>query len=236
MPKIADLIFHNQIKTAIQLVKTYNLQSPIFVPSHNLRKHNIFNFCDQCIGFVYSDEINQYKKYKNKFISINIQNNFFNGVKSIQGKRLWIQNYCKLNNIEKAFLIDDDIMPFLKYRNGIIKFIDGLKILEIISNELNLTLCTFNAHNPYCNNTFNQIYNPCGSMYINFHNLNKNNIYFKNFKIHEDIAIWNDCLNKNLNVLAINNIKFNFYYSVNSHTDLKQNTLKAYPLTIKYFH
>ena len=235
MLKIANLLFHDKIKDVLSLVKNYNLQSPIFVPSHNLRNNNIFNFCTNCIGFIYDDEINLYKKYKNKFVYINTKNNFFNGKKSIQAKRLWIQNYCDKNNIEKAFLIDDDVKPFLTYKNGIIKLIDGLKILELLSYEMNLTLCTFNAHNDYCNNVYNKIYNPCGSMFINFKHLKDNNIYFKNLKIHEDIALWCGCLNKKLNVLSINNIKYNFYYETHPHLDLIEDTLLMHPQIKGYF-
>ena len=232
MLKIANLLFHNKIKDTLELIKNYNLQSPVLVPSHNLREKN---FCNDCIGFIYDDEINLYKKYKNKFVYINTKNNFFNGKKSIQAKRLWIQNYCIKNNIEKALLIDDDVKPFLTYKNGIIKLIDGLKILELLSYEMNLTLCTFNAHNDYCNNVYNKIYNPCGSMFINFKNLKDNNIYFKNLKIHEDIALWCDCLNKKLNVLSINNIKYNFYYETHLHLDLIEDTLLMYPQIKDYF-
>ena len=227
---------YEKINELLKNIKNYELKSSILMPSADLRKNNIFNYCTNCIGFIYEDEKDNYKKYKNKFIYIDIKNKIFNNIKSIQSKRLWIQNYCILNNIEYAFMLDDDIQPFVRYNNKLIKLIDILKIIEIISFKNNLTLCTLNAHK---NNTskliyYNQIYNTVGSMFINFKHLYENNIYFKNQAIHEDLAIWCDCLSKNLNVLGINNINFLFYYSIHPHLKLKENTIKLYPITKQF--
>lgn len=238
---IKDLLLKGKILDILPLIKDYSLKSPIFVPSANLREHNIFNYYHDCVGFIYSDEKNLYSGYKNKFVYIDINDKIFNKNKSIQAKRLWIQNYCRLNNIKCAFVLDDDLMPFVRYNTKLIKLIDALKIIEIISFEMNLCLCTLNSHNLHNSYNlkqkiiFNDLYNTGGSMFINFYELENNNFHFENKPIHEDLAIWINCLRKNLNVLAINCLQFMYYYKMKNYMDLNQNTVNLYPELKIYF-
>ena len=89
-----ELIQKNRFKEVKELIKDYTLKSPVFIPSCNLRKKNIFQWNRDCIGVIYQDEVELYRNFSNRFIIVNPEEPPFYGVKSIQAKRRWIQEYC----------------------------------------------------------------------------------------------------------------------------------------------
>lgn len=248
------------LKGFIEECSKTKLQYPICIPSYKNR--NIADFLKLALSkerdetfyvFVYEDDYieskyNQYEIPKNvNFVIITKEEFAKRNIRwrGIQPKRKFIQQYMQEQNIDKYFVIDDDIKEYgiysgkvknnkCKYRSlEKIHIFDLLKCIQYVFDLYNATMCSASLNDLETKFfKFKHIVKTwlcCACVLINGRHLYEHSIVYTDKNMHEDHKMFIDCMKNDLVSIAL----CGFSHKAN---DLKINsTYDRFDLNIKDF-
>lgn len=233
---------------------------PICIPSYKNRK--IADFLKLALSkerdeifyvFVYEDDYieskyNEYEIPKNvNFVIITEEEFKKRNIRwrGIQPKRKFIQQYMNELNIDKYFVVDDDIREYGVYSGKErqnkcksrytekIHIFDLLKCIQYVSDTYDATMCSASL-NEFETQFFKfkhivKTWLSCMCVLINGKYLQDHNIVYSDKNMHEDHKIFIDCMKNNLVSIAL----CGFSHKAN---DLKANsTYDRFDLNIRDF-
>lgn len=222
------------LKGFVEECSKTDLLYPICIPSYKNRK--IAEFLKLVLSkereetfyiFLYEDDYfeskyNEYKIPKNVNLVIITKEEFKKRNirwRGIQPKRKFIQQYMNELNIDKYFVVDDDIKEYGVYSGDQrqnkcksryvekIHIFDLLKCIQYVSNLYNAAMCSASLIDLEVQFfKFKHIVKPwlcCGCILVNGKLLKDNSIYYTDDKIHEDHKMFIDCMKNDLVTIAL---------------------------------
>lgn len=203
---------------------------PIFVPSRHRRKHTIFDYRNDCIAVIDSDDYSSYlgllqasetfETFENLAAPQQKQQKQQKQVKnfvifkpcSIQQKRRWIQQLC---NKQKILMIDDDVFITDQELHKLVAFAENNKLAMACYSDFTGMQKPFKT-------------TPC--FFLDFARLPE----FRTDEVYEDLCLEFECLRQNIPVGCIfGSLKYLYKLgeqsSITNRNERMLNTEKLYP-------